>query len=83
LFPDILGFLGSVLVWFCFMIAGFALGRFTRDAYKGAVWQLQAALALGFFLMVIGVVNYAPTSAAAAFLLGGGLAFLRDFMAKD
>ncbi len=80
--PDILDFFGQLLFWFCFLIPGFALGRFTLDAYVRAVWQVQVALVLGFFLLVVGVVNYAPTAFAAAFVLGAGLAFLRDFMGK-
>lgn len=81
--PDILGFLGDVLRWFCFLIPGFALGRFTLDAYGKAAWQVQVALVLGFFLLIVGVVNYASSDLAAAFVLGAGIAFLRDFLAKE
>jgi hypothetical protein len=80
--PDILGFLGDVLRWFCFLVAGFALGRFTLEAYGRAAWQVQVALVLGFFLMIVGIVNYAASALAAAFLLGAGIAFLRDFLTK-
>ena len=80
--PDILGFLGDVLGWFCFLTAGFALGRFTHAAYGRAGWQVQVALVLGFFLMIVGIVNYASSGLDAAFLLGAGLAFLTDFLAK-
>lgn len=80
---DLLDFLGKVLFWFCFLLPGFALGRFTLDAYTKAVWQVQAALVLGFFLLIVGVVNYAPDSLASAFVLGAGLAFLRDFLGKE
>jgi len=81
---DILDFLGDILFWFCFLIPGFALGRFTLDAYvRASGWQLQAALVLGFFLLLAAVVNYAPDSLAAAFALGAGLAFFRDLMPKE
>jgi hypothetical protein len=73
---DILSMLLRVL---SFLIGGFALGRFTLDAYRKAEWQVQVALVVGFFLLVIGIVDFAPIGPASAFVLGAGIAFLREY----
>jgi hypothetical protein len=78
MYPSALGLLGSLLVLICFVLGGFALGRFTLDSYRAATWQVQIALILGFFLLVAGVVRYAQAGAAAGFMLGAALAFLRE-----
>ena len=80
MYPSALGLLGSLLVLICFVLGGFALGRFTLDSYRAATWQVQIALILGFFLLVASVVRYAQAGAAAGFMLGAALAFLREQM---
>ena len=65
MYPSALVLLGSLLVLICFVLGGFALGRFTLDSYRAATWQVQIALILGFFLLVASVVRYAQAGAAA------------------
>jgi hypothetical protein len=73
---DILGFLLRVIG---FLAIGYGLGRFFQDAYQKAAWQLQIALALGFFGLLIGLTDFASPGSAGAFALGAGIAF---FMTK-
>ena len=48
-FQEVLSTLGFVIRAIGFLLLGFGVARFTLDAYYKAVWQVQAALALGFF----------------------------------
>ena len=79
---DIFGFLGFLLRAFGFLLFGFASGRFVLDAFQKANWQLQIALALGFFLLVLGLTKFSTPGSAGAFALGAGIAFLMSGMAK-
>jgi hypothetical protein len=83
MYPNAFGLLGGFLILICFLIGGFALGRFTLDSYRAASWQVQIALVLAFFLLIVGVVRYASSGAAAGFVLGAAIAFLRDYMPKS
>jgi hypothetical protein len=69
---EILGFLLRALG---FLVLGFGIGRFTLEAYQKAVWQLQAALALGFFGLLIGLTDFASPGSVGMFALGAGAAF--------
>ena len=53
-FMEVLSVIGFVIRALGFALLGFAVGRFTMDAYKKAVWQLQIALAVGFFGLWLG-----------------------------
>jgi hypothetical protein len=79
---EIFGFLGFLLRVFGFLLFGFASGRFLMEAYQKANWQLQIALVLGFFLLLIGLTNFSTPGAAGAFALGAGIAYLMAGMAK-
>lgn len=83
MYPSALGLLGSLLVLICFVLGGFALGCFILDSYRAAAWQVQIALVLGFFLLIAAVVRYAQAGAAAGFMLGAALAFLREQMFSE
>jgi len=72
---EILGLFGLLLRAVGFGLAGFALGKFVLDAYHKANWQLQIALVLGFFGLLIGLTNFSSPGSAGAFALGAGLAF--------
>ena len=43
-FMDVLSILGHIIRALGFIVLGFGVGRFTMDAYKKAVWQVQIAL---------------------------------------
>ena len=79
LLTDVFSLLGLLLSALGFLVLGFGLGRFFQDAYQKAAWQLQIALALGFFGLLIGLADFASPGTAGAFALGAGIAF---FMAK-
>ena len=79
---DVLTFLGSLLSALGFLVAGFALGRFTYEAFQRATWQVQVALALGFFGLMVGITDFASAGSAGAFALGAGAAFLLASMPK-
>jgi hypothetical protein len=72
---EIFSILGFLLRALGFVVFGFAAGRFTMDAYGKANWQLQIALALGFFGLLIGLTHFASPGSAGAFALGAGIAF--------
>jgi hypothetical protein len=66
-----------------FLVLGYALARFTIEAYRKAVWQLQIALALGFFALLVGLTHYASPGAVGAFALGAGVTFLREYTSRS
>ena len=72
---EILGLLGFLLRALGFLLFGFGSGRFLLDAYQKANWQLQIALALGFFGLLIGLTDFSTPGSAGAFALGAGIAF--------
>ena len=79
---EIFSLLGFLLRALGFLVIGYGLGRFTMDAYKKANWQLQIALALGFFGLLIGITDFASAGSAGAFALGAGAAFVMPGMPK-
>ena len=72
---DIINILGHLLSAIGFGVVGLGLGRFLLDSYPKANWQLQAALALGFFGLLIALTTFASAGSAGAFALGAGIAF--------
>ena len=79
---DIFGFLGFLLRALGFLVVGLALGRFVLDNYKNSPWQVQIALALGFFGLLIGLTDFASPGSAGAFALGAGAAYFMTMMPK-
>ena len=77
---DLASFLGFLLSALGFLLAGFALGRFVLESYKAAPWQLQIALVLGLFGVLIGLADFASPGTAGAFALGVGGAYLMSAM---
>jgi hypothetical protein len=76
---DIFGFLGFLLRAFGFLLFGFGAGRFVLESYQKAPWQVQIALVLGFFGLLIGLTDFSSPGSAGAFTLGAGIAY---FMAS-
>jgi hypothetical protein len=81
-FAEILSIIGYVIRALGFIVLGFGVGRFTMDAYKKAVWQVQIVLALGFFGLLVGLTNYASAGSMGMFALGAGIAILLSGRAK-
>jgi hypothetical protein len=81
-FQEILSILGFIIRALGFLLLGFGVARFTLDAYYKAVWQVQVALAVGFFVLLIGLTNYSSPASMGMFALGAGAAFLMQFMGK-
>ena len=79
---DIFSLLGILLRALGFLVVGYGLGRFTLDSYKKANWQLQIALVLGFFGLLIAITDFATAGSAGAFALGAGAAFVMPGMSK-
>jgi len=82
LISDIFGFLGFLVSALGFLIFGFGVARFTLDAYKKAVWQVQIALLLGFFGLLIGIADFTSPGSTGMFALGAGIAFFLPNMPK-
>lgn len=80
---DIINILGHLLSAIGFGIVGLGLARFLLDSYPKANWQLQAALALGFFGLLIGLTVFASVGSAGAFALGAGVAFFTARKEKE
>lgn len=80
IFEEILGILGGLIRILGFLLIGYGIARFTLESYQKAVWQVQVALVLGFFGVLIGLTNYASAGSAGAFALGAGFSFFRSFM---
>lgn len=84
IFEEILGILGNLIRFLGFLLIGYGTARFLLDSYQKAAWQVQVALVLGFFGLLVGVTKYASAGSAGAFALGAGFIFFRAFMpAKD
>jgi hypothetical protein len=81
-FAEVLSIIGYVIRALGFIVLGFGVGRFTMDAYKKAVWQVQIALAVGFFGLLVGLTNYSSAGSMGMFALGAGIAILLSGMAK-
>ena len=79
---DILSVLGFLISALGFLLFGFGVGRFTFGAYEKAVWQVQIALVLGFFGMLIGVANFTSPGSTGMFVLGAGIALFLSGRAK-
>jgi hypothetical protein len=80
---EILGTLGNLLRVLGFLLAGIALGRFFMDSFRPAAWQVQIALILGFFGLLIGLTAFATSGAAGAFALGVGAAYFMSMMPRE
>ena len=79
---EVFTFLGFLLRAFGFLLVGFAGGRFVLDAYQKANWQLQIALVLGFFALLIGLTDFSTPGSAGAFALGAAIAFFMSGTGK-
>lgn len=75
-------FIGILIRFLGFLVVGFALGRFVLDEFKNAAWQLQIAIVLGIFGLLIGLTAFASAGSAGAFALGLGGAFLMTLMPR-
>lgn len=76
---QVLEVLGFLLRAIGFGLLGYGIVRFVLDSYGKAIWQLQAALALGLFALLVGLTAYTSPGSAGAFALGAGIALLRTF----
>ena len=76
---DLLSLVGLLLRALGFLLFGFGSGRFILSVYKESNWQLQMALVLGFFGLLIALTDFASPGSAGAFALGAGAAY---FMAN-
>lgn len=81
-FMLILGILGNLVRAIGFVVFGFGVARFTLDAYNKANWQLQIALALGFFGLLIGLTNFATPGSSGMYALGAGIALIMNLMPR-
>ena len=78
-FEEIIGILGNLIRFLGFLLIGYGIARFVLDSYQKASWQVQIALALGFFGLLIGLTDFASPGSAGAFALGAGFSFFRAF----
>jgi len=81
-FTEVLSVIGFVIRALGFAVLGFAVGRFTMGAYKNAVWQVQVALAVGFFALLVGLTNYASPASMGMFAVAAGAAMIMSFATK-
>jgi len=79
---EVFTFLGFLLRAFGFLLVGFAGGRFVLDSYQKANWQVQIALVLGFFGVLVGLTDFSSPGSAGAFALGAAIAFFMSGMGK-
>ena len=72
---DLAGIFGYLVRIAGFLLIGLGLGRFFLEHYPKSNWQLQIALALGFFGLLIALTVFSSPGSAGAFALGAGFAF--------
>ena len=75
-----LALLGYLLRALGFLVVGFAVGHFTFGNYKNSEWQVKIALALGFFVLLVGLTAFSSPGSAGAFALGAGGAYFISMM---
>ncbi len=82
--PPVIGevthFLGFLLRALGFLVFGLGAGRFVLDNFKASAWQVQIALALGFFGLLIALTNFSTAGSAGAFALGAGAAYFMSML---
>jgi len=81
-FMLIIGILGNLVRAIGFLIFGFGITRFTLEAYNKANWQLQIALALGFFGLLIGLTAFASAGSSGMYALGAGAALVSNMLTQ-
>jgi len=81
-FLQIVGLLGNLIRAIGFLVFGFGIARFTLDAYNKANWQLQIALALGFFGLLVGLTDFASPGSSGMYALGAGIALISNYLPK-
>jgi hypothetical protein len=79
-FLQVLSILGNLVRALGFLVFGFGVTKFVFDAYGKANWQLQAALVLGFFGLLVGLTNYASPGSAGMYALGAGVVLVMNMM---
>ena len=79
---DLFGLVGLLLRAVGFLVFGFGSGSFVLDTFKQSNWQLQIALVLGFFGLLIGLTDFSSPGSAGAFALGAGVAYFMANMPK-
>ncbi|MBV6467872.1 MAG: hypothetical protein PGMFKBFP_03245 [Anaerolineales bacterium] len=79
---DLLGIFGYLVSAVGFFVVGFAMGRFFLASYPKGGRELQIALALGLFGLLIGITVFASPGSAGAFALGLGLTFFVENQGK-
>ena len=81
-FMLIFGILGNLVRAIGFLVFGFGIARFTLDAYGKANWQLQIALALGFFGLLVGLTDFSSPGSSGMYALGAGIALVANVLPK-
>ena len=81
-FTEVLAVLGFIIRALGFAVLGFGVGRFTMDAYTKAAWQVQIALAVGFFALLVGLTRYSSPGSMGMFAVSAGVAVLMSFTPK-
>ncbi len=79
---QISSFVGILLRFLGFLVVGLALGRFVLDQFKTAAWQVQIALALGMFGLLIALTAFSSAGSAGGFALGLGGAYFMTTMPR-
>jgi hypothetical protein len=79
---DLSSFVGFLIRFLGFLVAGLALGRFVLDQFKSVPWQVQIALVLGLFGLLIGLTTFASAGSAGGFALGLGGAYFMTMMPR-
>ncbi len=79
---DLSSFIGILIRFLGFLVAGLALGRFVLDEFKTAPWQVQIALMLGLFGLLIGLTAFSSAGSAGGFALGLGGSYFMTMMPR-
>ena len=77
---EISGFVGILLRALGFLVFGFAVGHFFFETFKTSSWQVQIALGLGFFGLLIALTDLASAGSAGAFALGAGGSYFASML---
>lgn len=79
---ELSGFVGILIRFLGFLVVGLALGRFVLDQFKNVAWQVQIALVLGIFGVLIALTDLASAGSAGGFALGLGASYFMTMMPR-
>jgi hypothetical protein len=81
---DVLNIIGALIRLIGMLALGYGVARLALDMYRKGIqtWQLQAAIFLGFVVLVAAMADFTSAASLGGFGLGAGVALLMGLNSK-